>query len=157
MQIPLRGSKSSNKMAIVSPEDYGMLMRYSWYYRDGYAITKIKGKEFRMHRLVMQVSDPDDIVDHVNRNRLDNRRENLRVLTYLENANNRSDNHFLACFGEAKTIAEWSRDERCCVSYETLRARLRRGVEAWAAILAPEGAGGYVTNATEDDSAVVAE
>ena len=151
MQIPLNG-QNNHKMATVSPEDYAFLMRYSWYYRDGYALSKVNGKEVRMHRLVMGVTNPDDIVDHINRNRLDNRRENLRVLNYLQNANNRSDNYFLTCFGEAKTVAEWSRDERCCVSYEILRSRLRNGVEAWAAILAPEGAKIYVTEVAEDGS-----
>jgi hypothetical protein len=90
-----------------------------------------------MHRYIMDVHDPEMIVDHKDRNRLNNTRENLRVINYLQNANNRTDNVFVECFGESKTIAEWSRDYRCEVNYETLRGRIRKGVEPWAAILAP--------------------
>lgn len=136
LQIRLNGTVGAGKYAKVSPEDYPMLMRYSWHYRDGYAITKIKGKEVRMHRLVMGTTDPDVIVDHINRDRLDNRRENLREFTLVQNANNRDDNVFIEAFGEKKTIAEWSRDERCCVSYNVLLGRLNKGIPAWMAILA---------------------
>lgn len=139
LQIRLNGLNATGKWALVSPEDYPRVMKYSWYYRDGYALAKINRKEIRMHRYIMDVADPEMIVDHKDRNRLNNTRENLRVIDYLQNANNRTDNVFIDCFDESKTIAEWSRDTRCVVNYETLRARFRKGVEPWAAILAPSG------------------
>jgi len=137
LQIELQGVNGAGKYALVSPEDYPTVMRHSWYYRDGYALAKINSKEIRMHRYIMDIKDPDLIVDHKDRNRLNNTRENLRIMDYLQNANNRSDNVFIECFGESKTIAEWSRDPRCVVSYEILRSRIYKGVEIWAAILAP--------------------
>jgi len=137
LQIKLNGLSGAGKYAEVSPEDYPRLMNHSWYYRDGYALAKINSKEIRMHRYIMDVNDPELIVDHKDRNRLNNTRENLRIINYLENANNRSDNVFIECFGESKTIAEWSRDPRCQVNYEVLRSRIYKGVEPWAAILAP--------------------
>jgi hypothetical protein len=88
--------------------------------------------------MVMQETDPDIIVDHKNRNRLDNRRSNLRRYNAIENANNREDNVRLSCFGEEKTIAEWGRDPRCCVRYNILRSRIYNGIPVWASILAPE-------------------
>lgn len=137
LQIELQGVNGAGKYALVSPEDYPAVMRHSWYYRDGYALAKINSKEIRMHRYIMDIKDPDLIVDHKDRNRLNNTRENLRIMDYLQNANNRSDNVFIECFGESKTIAEWSRDPRCVVSYEILRSRIYKGAEIWAAILAP--------------------
>ena len=137
LQIKLNGVNGAGKYAFVSPEDYPNVMRHSWYYRNGYALSKINNKETRMHRFIMDVTDPDLIVDHKDRNRLNNTRENLRVINYIENANNRTDNVFIECFGESKTIADWSRDPRCVVSYDSLRARIRKGIEPWAAILAP--------------------
>jgi hypothetical protein len=137
LQIKLNGLNAAGKWALVSPEDYPRVMKYSWYYRDGYALAKINYKEVRMHRYIMDVSDPEMIVDHKDRNRLNNTRDNLRIIDYLQNANNRTDNVFVDCFGESKTIAEWSRDPRCEVNYETLRGRIRKGIEPWAAILAP--------------------
>ena len=51
----------------------------------------IKGKKVRvrMHRYIMLVFDREDQVDHKNLNPLDNRRENLRVCTNLQNQMNR--------------------------------------------------------------------
>ena len=137
LEIKLNGLNGIGKYAIVSPEDYPMIARHSWYYREGYALAKIGNKEIRMHRYIMDVRDPDLIVDHIDRNRLNNTRENLRVINYLENANNRNDNVFIECFGESKTIADWSRDSRCEVNYDVLRSRIYKGMEPWAAILAP--------------------
>jgi hypothetical protein len=138
LEIRLNGANAGGKFAKVSSQDYESVKRHSWYYREGYALTKVRGKEIRMHRFVMNVTDPNLIVDHKDRDRLNNTRENLRVVSLLENANNRVDNVFIECFGESKTISEWSRDERCVVGYDVLRGRLRRGVPAWAAILAPK-------------------
>lgn len=55
---------------------------------DGYARARVQGKTIRMHRLVVG-AEPRQIVDHINRNRLDNRRENLRVVDQQTNAINR--------------------------------------------------------------------
>jgi len=137
LQIQLNGINGAGKYALVSPEDYPLLMKHSWYYREGYALAKINGREIRMHRFIMNVTEPNLIVDHKDRNRLNNTRENLRVIDYIENANNRNDNVFIDCFGESKTISEWSRDSRCLVGYNVLRSRLNNGVPAWVAILAP--------------------
>ena len=134
LEIPLTGA-GAGRYAKVDPKDYRELMKHSWYYKDGYAVTKINRREVRMHRYILNEDDPEVIVDHRNRDRLDNRRSNLRRFTLVQNANNRNDNIFIEAFGEKKTISQWSRDSRCCVAYETLRRRLESGIPAWAAIM----------------------
>jgi len=62
--------------------------------RDGYRKIKIAGKTRLIHQLVMQYfgpQKPDEKyqIDHINRNKLDNRIENLRWVTSRENCNNR--------------------------------------------------------------------
>ena len=85
LQIPLGGINGAGKFAKVSAKDYELVMQYGWYYRDGYAIAKINKKEVRMHRFVINETDPERLVDHINRNRLDNRREKLQGYTPKHN------------------------------------------------------------------------
>ena len=61
--------------------------------KNGYIYMKINHKSYRLHRLIAEafIPNPDNLpeVDHINRNKLDNRVENLRWVTVKENANNR--------------------------------------------------------------------
>lgn len=59
----------------------------------GYNVVNIKQKTFTVHRLLAKafIENPDNLecVDHINRIRTDNRLENLRWVTKLENNRNR--------------------------------------------------------------------
>jgi len=137
MQLWLSGIAGAGRYAEVDPVDYGRLSRHKWVLRQGYAVSVIDGHSVRMHRMVMAEDDPQIVIDHVDRNRLNNVAENLRRMTALENANNRVDNFRLTAFGdEVKTIAEWARDERCSVSYSVLQKRIYRGLPPEVSILA---------------------
>jgi len=51
---------------------------------------------------------------------------------------NRTDNRvMLTIFNEIKSIIDWSRDIRCVVSYNVLRARIRKGWEPARALVTP--------------------
>jgi hypothetical protein len=76
-------------VAIVDDADFDLVSQYKWYLtRNGYARTgKSGGVTFRMHRLVSGATGGQQI-DHANRDKLDNRRSNLRFCTgSLNNAN----------------------------------------------------------------------
>lgn len=70
---------------LVDDEDFERLNRYQWHRTTfGYAIV-----EMRLHRVVMDLKNNDPlIVDHINGNKLDNRRENLRICNKAQNAVN---------------------------------------------------------------------
>lgn len=86
--------KNTGHYAIVDYEDYETVERFSpWYENDGgYAVkkTRVGGKSIslRMHRLIMPVPK-GLVIDHINGNRLDNRRGNLRCVSQQINCWNR--------------------------------------------------------------------
>lgn len=90
-EIRLEGERGRGIRVMVDDDDYKMLSEYRWNYDGKYATTSLpvkfgRNKKMRMHRMIMGV--PDKHVDHINGNRLDNRRENLRSCTHAENLYN---------------------------------------------------------------------
>lgn len=67
--------------AIIDLNDVNSVKQYKWCLHHGYVLNNKVG---RLHRFLM---DPpgDMVVDHINHNKLDNRRENLRICTHQEN------------------------------------------------------------------------
>lgn len=77
----------------VDEEDYDMLIDMGpWHINSrGYAVHSEGRSCVFMHRFLMGLEEGDKkVVDHINRNKLDNRRNNLRVVTQAENQRNRS-------------------------------------------------------------------
>jgi hypothetical protein len=72
----------------VDAADYEWLNQWTWHLQNGYAVRRENNKVISMHRQIMQAPKGME-VDHQNRNKLDNTRENLRVCTRAENAQNR--------------------------------------------------------------------
>ena len=79
--------------AIVDAEDYDWLMQRKWCFRDGYAAKTIhssgsgknrKSRTIKMHRIVNNTPDGMS-TDHINGDKLDNRKCNLRVCTHRQN------------------------------------------------------------------------
>lgn len=74
--------------ALIDVADEKLVTRYVWYKSEqGYAFALGVGERILMHRLVMDAPDYT-IIDHINGNRLDNRRCNLRIVTRGENSRN---------------------------------------------------------------------
>lgn len=79
---------------LVDLKDWYRLMRYAWTLSPPntvgarYARTNINGKTTRLASMVLSLP-PGYQPDHINRNTLDNRKENLRIATRSQNAINR--------------------------------------------------------------------
>lgn len=78
--------------AKVDDEDYESLSRYTWHASPRYVTNtrKVSGKtrSVLMHRMVMGLSSGGEI-DHINGDRFDNRKENLRICSKSQNNMNR--------------------------------------------------------------------
>lgn len=88
----IKPTNNSKLKIIVDDEDYPLLSRFNWYVSDtGYAMTQITGqKHVRMHSLIYGAMPRSKLViDHKNRDKLDNRKENLRAVTQADNIKNR--------------------------------------------------------------------
>lgn len=72
--------------AIIDEEDYNRVVGYKFCFTGGYAAARIKGtsKRIKLHRLIMNAPNGVD-VDHKNGNKLDCRKENLRLATDSQN------------------------------------------------------------------------
>jgi hypothetical protein len=90
--ILLRGEET-----IVDDEDFEKYGHMKWTARPHrgkkYVVNskKINGKikTLRLHRVILGVTDPKIIIDHINGQPLDNRKENLRIVTNQHNCINR--------------------------------------------------------------------
>lgn len=96
--VPLGGKKAAGRVTLVDDEDYDLVVQHRWFVLEEprsssgpYAATAIyvgsrRCKNVRMHTLLTGY----ELVDHANRNTLDNQRHNLRPATHLENQRNRA-------------------------------------------------------------------
>lgn len=86
---------TQNKLAIVDDEDYERLNQYKWHYDSGYAVRQIRIKNGRqtkvkMHWDVIGKPGPRFEVDHIDRNGLNNKKDNLRICSHAENSLNKT-------------------------------------------------------------------
>jgi hypothetical protein len=82
---------NTNNEFYIDIDDIDKVQKYSWYESDtGYLMSRINNKIVRMHRLIMNVRDKNMIVDHINHNTLDNRKNNLRIASSSQNNMNKT-------------------------------------------------------------------
>lgn len=84
--------------SLVDNEDYEFLSQWNWTLNSqGYAIRteyyqprpNRKAHQYRMHHVIIGGKPPKGLeVDHINHNKLDNRKSNLRVVTRSQNVMN---------------------------------------------------------------------
>ena len=83
----------SNLFVLVDKEDYEKLSKFHWSLSNSYArrpkyIGNSKNTSIMMHREIMKAPKGIEI-DHINHDKLDNRKANLRLVTKQQNAFNR--------------------------------------------------------------------
>lgn len=104
--LDISTSKHKNVYTIVDDEDFEYLSQWKWHISDsGYAVrtkhqrikkNKYGSKIIRLH-IVVNKTPENMFTDHINRNKLDNRKCNLRTVTKSQNGFN------VACSRNNKT------------------------------------------------------
>ena len=87
-------TSNTNEEFYFDLEDYEKIKEYCWGkvtfgYLNSIKINSNEGKKVILHRLILGC-DKGVVVDHINHNPLDNRKENLRIATQQQNATNTS-------------------------------------------------------------------
>jgi hypothetical protein len=117
-EVCLYNTKSEEvARAKIDIENITICKQYKWRLKnDGYVVTTTKTNELPrkttkyIHRWIM--SEPDSkVIDHINHDKLDNRKCNLRVCTQTENSQNKqlTDRNKSGCLGVSwsKVMNKW--------------------------------------------------
>lgn len=78
--------KVKDKKAMISPQDLPKVDKYEWNYIDqgGYVKETVNG--YHLHKVICDLTD--DVVDHIDRNKLNCTRNNLRICSHQQNSIN---------------------------------------------------------------------
>lgn len=100
---------NSDSVAICDVDDYEKVSQHRWRKNGtGYAVSYFNGSAVGMHRFLANC--PDDLeVDHINKDRIDNRKSNLRLSTTRANRilNNRKPSESSGIRGVRKHGKKW--------------------------------------------------
>ena len=102
LRIPL----TKRKIAIVDRSN-SYLLDINFHYSNGYAQTSFQKKHIFLHHMVIGFPLRNLKVDHINGNTLDNRKENLRIVTSRENQQNTKKARKNGYFGCSLTNGRW--------------------------------------------------
>lgn len=82
---------TKNKRAFIDDEDFNLVKNIKWYADyHGYACNGSGGNVIRMHNLIMGKPPRGYVVDHINRKSSDNRKNNLRIVSFSHNILNQN-------------------------------------------------------------------
>lgn len=78
---------------IVDDEDYEYLNQWKWYTFKSrpnliYVTRRINNKTIYLHRFILNITNKNTIIDHIDGNPLNNQKSNLRICTQSENMQN---------------------------------------------------------------------
>lgn len=90
---------TKGQFALVDEEDFDYLNQWKWhackykttfYARRTIRLKNGKKAQIHMHRLILELTDPSILCDHIDHNGLNNCRSNLRTANYSQSITNRN-------------------------------------------------------------------
>lgn len=118
-----------SEIITVDTDMLDILSRYTWCINgSGRVHARIYSKSVKLHHVITGTPINGLVIDHIDRNPLNNCRNNLRIVTQSENQQNREDSKLITVFGETKTASSWILDDRVnCGDESTIRTRIQLG------------------------------
>lgn len=91
VRVPLRRRNGETLYALIDEADAHLVLPFRWSLNEGYAARMSRaGHTERMARRILGLKRGDGLEsEHVSRDKLDNRRSNLRIVTHAQNSQNR--------------------------------------------------------------------
>lgn len=88
----LSGRLGKGKFVFIDDEDHERVTKNKWYWDGHYVIRYLRpseGSSIRLHRFIMN-AQKGQVVDHMDRNSLNNQKSNLRFCSHQENLRNKA-------------------------------------------------------------------
>lgn len=96
----------TKQIAVIDAGDYQKIADYKWTLNNyGYAAARIEKQRVLLHRMVMPPCPAGYEIDHIDRDRLNNKKSNLRVVSRGQNTMNRPGD--VGCTSQYKGVC-WS-------------------------------------------------
>jgi hypothetical protein len=120
---------TQGKVALVDDEDFEYLNQWKWccrknvtkgsinYYAGRSGGSVLKYRYIHMHKVILKT---DKLVDHKNRNGLDNRKDNLRIASKSDNSKNKKG---------------WGKSKYLGVSLNVAKRKTKPSCERWVATI----------------------
>jgi len=82
------GKCADGSVFLIDDADFYKVKNYQWCNGKGYMLTTENGRAIYLHKLILGLQNTKTLVDHINGNKSDNRRSNLREVTSAQNNQN---------------------------------------------------------------------
>ena len=88
--IRLINNNLEEENVLIDKEDYDKIKYYKWYISSNkYILSIVDGNTTRLHRYLMNISDSNIYIDHIDNNPHNNKKSNLRISDAIKNAQNK--------------------------------------------------------------------
>jgi hypothetical protein len=116
-RIPLRNRAGVIiEYALVDEDDFEKVNKYKWNLSvDGYAKGKVEKKDIRLHHYIFKKAENGNVIDHINQDRLNDSKLNLREVSRSENSHNVKKNSNIETSSKYKGVT-WDKNTQKWVS-----------------------------------------
>jgi hypothetical protein len=111
-RIPLRNKdKVIVEYALVDENDFEKVNKYKWHLSNGYAQGKVEKKDIRLHHFVFKKPEKGNVIDHINQDKCNDSKLNLREVSRSMNGHNQIKNTNIESSSKYKGVS-WNKKNK---------------------------------------------